>query len=198
MLHQNDPELKRREMLWRQKHELVIAADKETREHQFNISKDVTGHFEKLAVFCGGTIALVVSFLGAHKDTLHWHRLIPISIWILAGGMIAATIRNVLYQHWAHRVFERSSVLARREEQEARAEYLSVAPNPIAIQTGERLDAKFLSNMQKANKELDEILNKWESKEKFILTCWIWAGFIAQALGLIGVLCLVVLATKNV
>lgn len=201
MEKENDlTEQQRLKLRYEQAHDILVAAEKQKTEQQLSISKDAAGHFEKLAVFCGGTIALVVSFLGGHKDApLHWHILLPVSIWLLTGGMIAATARNVIYQYWAHRIFEWPSLQARREEQEARFELMAAVPNPVSMQTGEKLNrSEIVANMKKTNAGADALLDEWETKNKSLLNWWILSGRCAQALALLGVLCLVVLATNNI
>jgi hypothetical protein len=195
----NPVEFERLKLLHDQAHRTLVAAQKQTTEQQLSISKDTTGHFEKLAAFCGATIVLVVSFLGGHRDgQMHWHILIPVSIWILTGGIIAATARNIIYQHWAHRVYERGSLQALRDEQEARAACMAATPNAVSMQTGAQLNQADVARINESTAETDDVLKKWKAKEKTMLNCWICSGHLAQALALIGIICLAALATKNV
>jgi hypothetical protein len=189
----------RLQRLHEQAHSTLIAAQKETTEQQLTIAKDATGHFDKLAGFCGATIVLVVSFLGGHKGLpMHWHILIPISIWILAGGMIAATARNIIYQHFAHRAYERGLLHAQRDEQEARAACLEATPNPVSMQTGAQLNQSDLARIRQSTADIDVLLRKWEAREASMLNWWIRSGRLAHAFAIIGIICLALLATKNV
>jgi hypothetical protein len=192
-------ELQRLQRLHEQAHNTLVAAQKQTTEQQLSIAKDESGYFEKVAGFCGGAIVLVVSFLGGHKEVLmHWHMLIPISISVLTGGMIAATLRNNIYRRWAHRAYERSSLQAQRDEQEARGNCLSVTPNAVSMQTGELLDQSDVANIKKSTAGVDIVLKEWEAKDTFLLNSWIRSGRLAEALAVTGIICLAALAIRNV
>lgn len=192
-------EFQRLQRLHEQAHNTLVAAQKQTEEQQLTIAKDESGHFEKLAGFCGAAIVLVVSFLGGHKEIrMRWHMLIPISILVLAVGMIAATLRNNFYRRWAHRVYERSSLQAQRDEQEARGKCLEATPNAVSMQTGEQLDQSDVAKIKKSTAGVDVILKKWEARDTLWFNSWVWSGRLAEILALIGITCLAALAIKNV
>ncbi len=192
-------EFQRLQRLHEQAHKTLVAAQQQTQEQQLNIAKDESGHFEKLAGFCGASIVLVVSFLGGHREVrMQWHMLIPIAILVLAVGMIAATLRNNFYRRWAHRVYERSSLQAQRDEQEARGNCLEATPNAVSMQTGEQLDKSHVDRFRQSTAELDDILKDWEARDKFWFNMWVYSGRFAELSAGLGIICLAALAIKNV
>jgi phage gp37-like protein len=192
-------DLERLKVLHEQAHATLEAADKETTEQQRTIAKDATSHFEKIAGFCGAAIIVVVSFLGGHKDApMQWHIIIPISIWILVAGMVAATTRNFIYASWAHRSYQRSAAQARKDELDARIAVMEATPNITSLQSGERFSKADIDEMKTASAEVGEELAKSEKKENSMMNQWIFLGRLAQSLAVVGIACLAILATKNV
>jgi hypothetical protein len=67
-----------------------------------DIGKEKTQFFEKIALTSGGTIALVVSFVGAHAGRLQPPWLLRSALVTLVLSMIGATYRNWRFQFYLH------------------------------------------------------------------------------------------------
>lgn len=190
-------ELKRREAVWKQAQEAAVAADEARVKGELDASKDTQSHFDKLAVLCGGTIALVVPFLSAHGTHLQFHLLARLALVCFGVSLLSSIGRNYFNLRYSYFVYQRISLNAKKEEQEARLLHLSVAANPVSFQTGQPINKEWAKEVEESSKEVAALLSKWKKQEGSLLTYWVWLGRIAHASFVAGMLALVTVAVIN-
>lgn len=97
-----------------------------------DIGKEKTQFFEKIALASGGTIALVVSFVGAHVGRLQPPWLLRSALVTLVLAMVGATYRNWRFPFYLLANYNRQYLEAKRESIRREAEYLR-ASNTIPV-----------------------------------------------------------------
>jgi hypothetical protein len=102
------------------------ASDMNQRSVQVNvdIGKEKTQYFEKLALASGGTIALLVSFVGAHSGRLQPAWLLRSALVMLVLAMIAAMYRNWKYPFYVPAIYARQEFAAMRKREQCRLDYV--------------------------------------------------------------------------
>jgi hypothetical protein len=190
-------ELKRREAVWKQAQEAAVAADEARVKGELDASKDTQSHFDKLAVLCGGTIALVVPFLSTHGTHLQLHLLARLALICFGISLLSSIGRNYFNVRYTYFVYQRISLNAQKEEQKARLQHVSVAANPVSFQTGQPMSKEWGKEMEESSKEIEALLSKWKKQEDSFLTYWVWLGRVAHSLFTAGMLALVTVSVVN-
>lgn len=97
-----------------------------------DIGKERMQFFEKIALAAGGTIALVVSFVGAHASRLQPPWLLRSSLVTLVLSLVGATYRNWRFPYYLLANYNRQYLEAKRESMRRETEYVRAA-NAIPI-----------------------------------------------------------------
>jgi hypothetical protein len=106
------------------------AADMNERAVQvsLDIGKEKTQYFEKIALASGGTIALVVSFVGAHAGRLQPPWLLRSALIALVLSMVAAMYRNWRFPFYLLAVYGRQFVEAKQQKMYRERDYFTAFP----------------------------------------------------------------------
>ncbi len=127
-------------------------------------AKEKTQYFEKIALANAGTIALVVSFVGAHASRLQPRWLLGSALVALFVAMILSMYRNWKYPYYlaaTHDALVRNAVL---EQERCHLAYI-VAVRPLNIKDGEPIDiedckAKFVEKEKLLSDQIEKSLKK--------------------------------------
>jgi len=106
-----------------------------------DVGKEKTQFFEKVALGCGGTIALTVSFVGAHSGRLQPPWLLRAALVALVGAMISAMYRNWKFHFYVLGAWMRQDLAAKQERERCRRDLIVNFPmlsaedgKPIRVQ----------------------------------------------------------------
>ena len=173
-----------------------VKIDEKTEQVSIDIGKEKTQYFEKLTFGCGATVALIVSFVGAHTGKLQPPFLLRSALVTLVLAMICGFYRNwkfpwYFFAHWARR-----SLVARRDKELAKKAMIATGraigadEKPIDPQSWfqgfSKTEAILLDDIGKAEKTEDSAF-KWTRRAEY--TMLILAG--------LGMIQLVILACLN-
>jgi hypothetical protein len=130
------------------------------------IAKEKTQYFEKIALAAGGTIALVVSFVGSHVGRLQPSWLLRSALIVLVLAMIAAMCRNWKYPFYLMAVYARQDYGAKRERERCRRDYIVAFP-AVAMEDGKLIDVKgFLKGFAEDDEFLSGEIGKFQRQER--------------------------------
>jgi hypothetical protein len=106
------------------------AADMNERAVQvsLDIGKEKTQFFEKIALASGGTIALVVSFVGSHVGRLQPPWLLRSALVALVLSMVGAMYRNWRFQFYFLAVYARQYMEAKQQKMYRQRDYVIAFP----------------------------------------------------------------------
>lgn len=137
-----------------------------------DIGKEKTQYFEKIALACAGTIALVVSFVGSHAAHLQPAWPLRCALITLVAAMIAAMYRNWTFSFYAFASFARQDLAAKQNRERARRDYVVAIP-AVAMEDGKPIDVKqWLPQFEKGDKLYGERIAERERQEdsSFVVT----------------------------
>jgi hypothetical protein len=125
-----------------------------------DIGKEKTQFFEKIALASGGTVALVVSFIGAHKEHLQPPWLLRSALIALVLSMVSATYRNWRFPFYVIAVYGRQYLEAKREAMYRERDYVH-GTNALTVD-----DAGKSVTLDDFNKQLAEDEKTFDKKIK--------------------------------
>ena len=159
--------------------------------------KERVQYFEKIALACAGTIALVVSFVGSHPGHLQPPWLLRCSLITLVLAMMAAMYRNWRFPFYVMANHRRQELVAQRDKQRARRD-LIVAFQTVAIENGELIDVnQWLAEFKKGEEICDDSIAKIKKQEDSASICTKRAEYAALVLTVAGMIMLIALAWEN-
>jgi hypothetical protein len=113
---------------WKKANQYAREMNQRAIDGAIDVAKEKTQYFEKIALAAGGTIALVVSFVGAHADKkLQPQWLLRSAFVTLALTMIAAMFRNWRYPFYVMNTHGRQELAARLDRERTKCALLKVA-----------------------------------------------------------------------
>jgi CHASE3 domain sensor protein len=168
-------------------------------EGSIEIGKEKTQYFEKIALASGGTIALVVSFVGSHAEKMHPGWLLRSALVSLLLAMITAMFRNWKYPFYMFASYLLEQLNADRETERRRADIVQAfGASSISIDDGKPVD---VAQSLRELKEVDVLLEKKIAEcKKHQTSAFNWvkrAELAALCLIVIGMGMLLVLAWLN-
>jgi len=104
-----------------------------------DIGKEKTQYFEKIALACAGTIALVVSFVGSHAGRLRPTYLLRAALVALLLGMIAAMYRKWKFPFYRLAQAARDDQTTKQEKERCRRDLVVAVPSPD-LEDGKPID----------------------------------------------------------
>ncbi len=132
------------------------------------IGKEKTQYFEKIALACAGTIALVVSFVGSHAGRLQPGWLLRSALIALVLAMIAAIYRNWKFPFYLLAHHARQNFVAKQEKERYRRDYILVVPS-FALEDGKPIEVqKFLAQFAEDEKLLDKRIAECKKQETLL------------------------------
>lgn len=162
-----------------------------------DVAKEKTQYFEKIALASGGTIALVVSFVGSHAGRLQPVWLLRSALVVLVRAMIAAMYRNWKYPFYLTAAYSKNHYIAIRDEEKCRLDYLE-AVRPNVIQEGGPIDiTKTRADFSKADKVFEAKIAELEKEETSVFRLVGWVERAALFLVVTGMALLIALAWRN-
>jgi len=169
---------------------------------QHEIAKEKTQYFEKIAITAGGTIALVVSFVGARSST-HSGGLNP--PWLLRSALVAlvltmitAMARNWRYPYYLHALYNRQYLDARLKAAMSKRDLVTSEPTPLEAETGRPFDVpKYLTEFKEHEGTFNSQIAACKRQEDSALWQTTWLEHISLTLILASMALLVILAWKN-
>jgi len=162
-----------------------------------DIGKEKTQYFEKIALACAGTIALVVSFVGSHAGRLQPAWLLRSALIVLLLGMMAAMYRNWRFPFYLLAHFARADQTAKRDRERCRRDYIVAVPSR-ALEDGQPIDLKaYLQRFAEDEKVLEKRIAECQRQEDSAFSVVQRVDYAALALTVIGMVLLIALAWKN-
>jgi hypothetical protein len=162
-----------------------------------DIGKEKTQYFEKIALACAGTIALVVSFVGSHAGRLQPARLLRGALVTLLLGMIAAMYRNWKFPFYVLAHARRNDETAKRDKERCRRDYIVAVPS-LALEDGKPIDVEeFVRQFDEDEKVREERIKKCQTQEDSAFNIVKHVEHAALALTVVGMILLIALAWKN-
>lgn len=162
-----------------------------------DIGKEKTQYFEKIALAAGGTIALVVSFVGAHAGRLNPPWLLRTALVTLVITMIAAMYRNWKYPFYLIAIYGRQYAAAQLEREKLKRDFLvripSIDPDSGQLNDVLAIQAQFALDEKTLNDKIDECRRQEHSS--FEQTKWL--EHVALALIVVSMGMLIALAWRN-
>lgn len=162
-----------------------------------DIGKEKTQYFEKIALAAGGTIALVVSFVGAHAGRLNPPWLLRSALVALVLTMIAAMYRNWKYPFYLIAVYGRQYAAAQLERERSKRDLVvrvpSIDPDTGQLNDVQDIRAQFALDEKALNDEIDKC--KREEHSAFEQTKWLER--VALLLIVVSMGMLIALAWRN-
>ena len=153
-------------MVWEGTRKEVESLNLQLSEKQAEINRERTQYFEKIALGCGATIALVVSFVGAKNGRLQPPWLLRSSLVVLALAMVSAMYRNWRYPFYVLAVIYKHLDKAMLKEVECKRNVM-VTTNALSLQTGEPIDvARVERNTEEAKSILARKIEEFDSQER--------------------------------
>jgi len=161
------------------------------------IGKEKTQYFEKLALAAGGTIALVVSFVGAHSGRLQPTWLLRSALITLVLAMIAAVYRNWKFPFYMLAVHSRQQYVAQLERERCRRDYIVAFP-AVAMESGKMIDAQaYLKDFAEDERTLNNNISDTGKQETSAFKIVKIVDGVALFLMVTGMALLIALARKN-
>jgi hypothetical protein len=162
-----DPhERKRLQILWERARRKVTAIDEQVADKSVEMNRERIEYFEKIALGCGATIALVVSFVGAHAERLHPAWLLRSSLVVLALAMICAMYRNWRYPYYVLAALYKRLDKAMLEEAECKRN-VTVSTDALSLQSGRPFDvAQVEQEFLRAKSALAAKISEFEGQER--------------------------------
>jgi len=131
------------------------------------VAKEKTQYLEKIALAAGGTLAIVVSFVGAHAGRLQPPWLLRTALVTLVLTLIVAMARNFRYHYYLMGLYGRKSAEASLDRERARRDYLVVVPsiNPDTLTPNDpqAIREQFAEEEGTLNKKIAEFKKQEES-----------------------------------
>jgi hypothetical protein len=163
-----------------------------------DIGKEKTQYFEKLALACAGTIALVVSFVGSHAGRLQPTYLLRSALVVLFLGMIAAMFRNWVFPYYVFAQARRSDETAKQEKEHYRRDYIVAVPSLVALEDGKPIDLDaFQRQFDEDDKVREQKIKKCQTQENRAFNILKPVEYSVLKLTAVGMGLLIALAWKN-
>ena len=141
-----------------------------------DIGKEKTQFFEKIALASGGTIALVVSFVGAHAGRLQPPWLLRSALIALVLSMVGAVYRNWRFPFYLIAVYGRQYLDAEKEAMYRERDYVH-ATNALPVdETGKSWGPdEFNKRLSEDEKTFDKKIKECKKQEdrSYALSKWL-------------------------
>jgi hypothetical protein len=163
-----------------------------------DMAKEKTQYFEKIALASGGTIALVVSFVGAHAGRLQPPWLLRSALIVLVLAMVSAMYRNWRYPFYIMGSYGRQYMEARRDKGRRERDYVTAFPALAREEDGTPIDlAQFQTRFTTDEGIFRTKIEECEKQEKSAFNTVKVVEYLTLTLVVLGMALLVVLAWKN-
>lgn len=121
-----------------------------------DIGKERTQYFEKIALMCSATIALVVSFVGSHAGRLQPVWLLRSVLILLVLAMVAAIYRNWRFPFYVLAGYMKQELEAKQDKERCRRDLIAGVPT-FDLEDGTTIDVPtFLVEFAKTDKTFDK------------------------------------------
>ena len=155
----------RLEILLRHARQKVAELEEQLSSASLEINKGTIQYFEKIALGCGGTIALVISFVGAKSEQLQPSWLLRSALLALALAMVCAMYRNWRYPYYVLAARYKQLDKAMLDEAKYKRDYL-LQSNVHSLETGNLINTSDVEdNFGRAREVLNRKILEFEHKE---------------------------------
>ncbi|MFZ0798887.1 MAG: hypothetical protein WCA13_16010 [Terriglobales bacterium] len=162
-----------------------------------DIGREKTQYFEKIALACAGTIALVVSFVGSHAGRLQPTWLLRSALVALLLGMVAAFYRNWKFPFYVLAQARRNDETAKQERERCRRNYIVAVPS-VALEDGNPIDVEAFQRQSDADQKVfEKNIKKCQTQEDSAFNIVKRVECAALTLTVVGMGLLVALAWEN-
>jgi hypothetical protein len=182
---------------YEQNAKFATEANLRSAQHSQEVIKEKTQYIEKIALAAGGTLALVVSFVGAHAGRLQPPWLLRSALVTLVLTMIAAMARNWRQPYYSTANYNRQYANALLNEARAKRDLFVVVPtqNPDTMQLHD--PESFRTQFAKDERILNEKLAESQKQEDSAFQQTKWLEQTALVLIIAAMAMLIALAWIN-
>ncbi len=113
--------------------------NKQAVQSSVDVGKEKTQYFEKVSLGCGATVALIVSFVGAHAGRLEPRWLLRSALVTLVLAMMFGFFRNWIFPWYVFAVWGHQDFKAKLERQLAKKELVLIG-FAVSIEDGQLID----------------------------------------------------------
>jgi hypothetical protein len=162
-----------------------------------DIGKEKTQYFEKLTYGCGGTVALMVSFVGAHAGRLHPPFLLRSALITLVLAMACGFYRNWRFPWYTFALWAYRDLIAKRDRELAKKTIIATG-RATDIDDGKPIDAKaWLADFARTETKVAENLAIAKKEEESAFDWTRRSEYTMLTLATLGMIQLVILAWLN-
>jgi len=123
--------------------------NKQAVQSSIEVGKERTQYFEKVSLGCGATVALIVSFVGAHAGRLQPRWLLRSALVSLVSAMIFGLLRNWIFPWYTYAAMGHQDFDAKLAREYAKKKLISIG-FAVSIEDGQQIDPDaWLRNFEK-------------------------------------------------
>jgi hypothetical protein len=172
-------------------------AENRLAQASIKIAKDKTQYFEKIALANAATIALIVSFVGAHAGRLQPPSMLRAALIVIVVAMILAMLRNLLNPHYVIADYTEQKLIAELDRERRRLDFYNTGLES-ALWTGGPVNIDNIkAHVQERERILEPEIKGAEKTKTLFSTLVSIVEWFALLLTLAGMLLLIVLAWIN-
>lgn len=161
------------------------------------IAKEKTQYFEKIAIANAATIALVVSFVGAHAGRLQPPCLLRSALVVIVLAMVAAMCRNLVNPCYVIADYTEQKLIAELDMEQRRLDFYSTGQEK-ALWTGGRVDiGKITAQVQETERIQGPKIEAASKRKTNLARLVSGIEWVALSLTLAGMVLLIALAWNN-
>jgi hypothetical protein len=113
--------------------------NKQAVQSSMDVGKEKTQYFEKVSLGCGATVALIVSFVGAHAGRLQPRWLLRSALVTLVLAMMFGFFRNWLFPWYVFAVWGHQDFNAKLDREHAKRDLVLIG-FAVSIEDGQPID----------------------------------------------------------
>jgi hypothetical protein len=171
--------------------------DKHAVHATLDIAKEKTQYLEKLSLGCGATVALIVSFVGAHAGHLQPEWLLRLVLVVLVFAMMFGFLRNWIFPWYSYGTCERQVWAAKLKTEYARKDLISTG-TALFLADGNLIDVEtWLRDFDKTESTIKSAIDRFKKMEERGFDWANRAEYLTLGLASIGMVLLVALAWNN-
>jgi hypothetical protein len=162
-----------------------------------DLGKEKTQYFEKIALACAATIALVVSFVGGHAGRLQPAWLLRSALVALVLAMMGAMYRNWKFPFYILAVHAGQEQTAKQKKARCTRDWIVAIPS-VAWENGKPIDVEqWLAKFEQDEKVFDKRIADCTEQEDSSFSIVRKVEYLTLFLTLLGMIMLVALAWEN-
>jgi hypothetical protein len=171
--------------------------NKQAVQSSLDVAKEKTQYLEKVSIGCGATVALIVTFLGAHAGHLRPEWLLRSALVVLVLAMMFGFLRNWIFPWYTFGAWGVQDYKAKLNKEDARRALISTG-TALDADDGQPIDVdSWLHDFEKTESDLKSTIDRFQKMEKLAFDWARRTEYITLGLASGGMALLVALAWIN-